>query len=105
VTVVVAVAITIALKVEAPVAITVVVPGRVPYNSPMKPVSDQSVIATARKYRLDPSGLKCLVFALFDRGHSRNEVRYLLRSFREREYPHVFSNTIRRYHSLWRELQ
>jgi len=71
----------------------------------MKPVSDKQLVAVARKYNLDPGGLKCRTFALFDQGYSPKEVRYLLRDLRDPEYPQSFSNTTRKYYFLWRKDQ
>jgi len=71
----------------------------------MKPVSDKQLVAVARKYNLDLGGLKCRAFALFDQGYSPKEVRYLLRNFRDPQYPQSFSNTIRKYYFLWRKAQ
>jgi len=52
-----------------------------------------------------PGGLKCLAFTLFDQKYSPKEVRYLLRDFRDPEYPQSFANTIRKYHFLWTKAQ
>jgi hypothetical protein len=71
----------------------------------MKPVSDKQLVVVARRYNLDPGSLKCQAFALFDQGYSPKEARYLLRSFRDPEYPQSFSNTIRKYYFLWRKAQ
>ncbi len=67
----------------------------------MKPVSDKQLVAAVRKHKLDPGGLKCSAFALFDQGYSRREAPYLLRGFRDAGYPQSFTNTIRRYYFLW----
>jgi len=71
----------------------------------MGTLSDTEIIAAARKYRLDPSAMKCQVFALFDKGYSPAEVRYLLRHLRDPQNPRSFSNTIRKYYFLWRQAQ
>ena len=68
-------------------------------------LSDKQLISVTRKYNLNPGDLKCRAFALFDQSYSQREVRYLLRGFRDSQFPQRFSNTIRRYYSLWREAQ
>ncbi len=71
----------------------------------MKLVKDKQLVVVARKCNLHPGSLKCLAFALFDEGYSLKEARYLLRSFRDPEYPESFSNTIKKYYFLWRKAQ
>lgn len=75
------------------------------YNVCMKVLSDRQLIAVARKYNLNPGDMKCKAFALFDQNYSRKEVRHLLRSFRDPQYPQRFSNTIGRYYFSWRKVQ
>ena len=71
----------------------------------MKAVTDKKIIETARKYNLNLDSMKCKAFALFDQGYAPKEVRYLLRSYRDPHHPETFSNTIRRYYSLWHRMQ
>jgi len=62
-------------------------------------------IEVARKYKLRLLTMKLVVFRLFDEGYSPAEVRYILRNFEVSGYHRTFSNTIRRYHSLWKKAQ
>ena len=71
----------------------------------MKAVTDKKIIETARKYNLNLDSMKCEAFALFDQGYAQKEVRYLLRSYRDPRSPEIFSNTIRKYYSLWYRIQ
>ncbi|TET86780.1 MAG: hypothetical protein E3J46_07375 [Desulfobacteraceae bacterium] len=62
-------------------------------------------IEVARKYKLRLLTMKLAVFRLFDEGYSPTEVRYILRDFEVPGYHRTFSNTIRRYYSLWKKAQ
>ena len=93
----------VSIRVSMPTTIAITV--GVVYDVSMEPVTDELLIATARKYGLAPDGLKCQAFALFDQGYSRSEVRFLLRSLRSPQRPRSFSNTIRKYHFLWQKAQ
>jgi hypothetical protein len=66
---------------------------------------DKQLIKTSRKYNISPSTMKCEAFALFDQGYSLEEVRYLLRRYRDPYYPNRFVNTLRKYHEFWEEAQ
>ncbi len=70
-----------------------------------KNFSERAIIETARKYGVNPGSMKCHAFALFDQGFNREEVRYLLRSYRKPEDPGAFSGTLRTYHKLWGQMQ
>ena len=74
-------------------------------NIAVKPVSDKELIETARKHNLDPNSMKGEAFALFDRGYSLKEVRFLLRRHRNPANPSVYSATLRRYRKLWESVQ
>ncbi|MDP2873356.1 MAG: hypothetical protein Q8P31_12580 [Bacillota bacterium] len=67
--------------------------------------TDEDVLATARKYGLQPGSLKCEVFRLLDTGLSTAEVRYLLRDRRRSDDAGTFAATVRSYHSLWLKRQ
>ena len=62
-------------------------------------------IEVARKYKLRLLTLKLEVFRLFDEGYSPAEVRYILRYIEVPGEHRSFSNTIRRYYSLWKKAQ
>jgi len=62
-------------------------------------------VEVARKYKLRLLTMKLVVFRLFDEGYSPAEVRYIVRNFEVSGSHRTFSNTIRRYHSLWKEAQ
>ena len=62
-------------------------------------------IEVARKYGLRLLTLKLAGFRLFDEGYSPAEVRYILRNFEGPGEHRTFSNTIRRYYSLWKKAQ
>ena len=66
---------------------------------------DKKYIELARKYRLRLGTMKCEVFLLFDEGYSPAEVRYALRNLEDPYHPRSFSNTVRRYYSLWKKAQ
>lgn len=78
--------------------------GIISYNKGMKE-AEKIRIKTARKYGLDPGGLKCEAFSLFDQGYSTQEVRYLRHQHKDPEYPYTLGNTIRRYRILWTHAQ
>jgi len=62
-------------------------------------------IEVARKYKLRLYTMKLGVFRLFDEGYSPAEVRYILRDLDFPGEHKTFSNTIRRYYSLWKKAQ
>ncbi len=62
-------------------------------------------IEVARKYKLRLLTVKLEAFRLFDEGYSPAEVRYILRYIEVPGEHRSFSNTIRRYHSLWKKAQ
>jgi hypothetical protein len=62
-------------------------------------------IAVARKYNLRLATMKLWVFRLFDEGYSPAEVRYILHDLDFEGEHKTFSNTIRRYYSLWKKAQ
>ncbi|MBE9515102.1 MAG: hypothetical protein IMY79_03070 [Chloroflexi bacterium] len=62
-------------------------------------------IEVARKYKLRLLTVKLVVFRLFDEGYSLAEVTFILRKFEAPGYHRTFSNTIRRYYSLWKKAQ
>ena len=62
-------------------------------------------IEVARKYKLRLLTVKLEVFRLFDEGYSPAEVRYILRYIEVPGEHRSFSNTIRRYYSLWKKAQ
>jgi hypothetical protein len=68
----------------------------------MKELNDLDLIETSRKYGVSPGSMKCQVFALFERGYSRSDIRYLLRNYRDPRNPATFPATIRRYYTLWK---
>ena len=69
-------------------------------NTAVKHVTDKELIETARRHNLGPNSMKGEAFALFDRGYSLKEVRFLLRRRRNSANPSVFSATLRRYRKL-----
>jgi len=71
----------------------------------MKPVNNEQLIETARKYNLDPSSVKNEAFALFDHGYSLKEVRFLFRRHKNSANPLSYSSTLRRYRKLWESVQ
>jgi len=66
---------------------------------------DKKYIEVARKYKLRLPSMKLGVFSLFDEGYSPAEVTFILRKFEAPGYHRTFSNTIRRYYSLWKKAQ
>jgi len=62
-------------------------------------------IEVARKYKLRLLTVKLQAFRLFDEGYSPPEVRYILRDLEIPGHHKSFSNTIRRYYSLWKKAQ
>jgi len=66
---------------------------------------DKKYIEIARKYNLRLSSMKLGVFSLFDEGYSPSEVRFILRHVEIPGEHRSFSNTIRRYYSLWKKAQ
>ena len=62
-------------------------------------------IEVARKYKLRLLTVKLEVFRLFDEGYSPAEVRYILHYIEVPGEHRSFSNTIRRYYSLWKKAQ
>jgi len=66
---------------------------------------DEKYIEIARKYNLRLPSMKLGVFRLFDEGYSPAEVRFILRDLDFPGEHKTFSNTIRRYHSLWKKAQ
>jgi len=62
-------------------------------------------IEVARKYKLRLLTVKLQAFRLFDEGYSPAEVRYILRYIEVPGEHKSFSNTIRRYYSLWKKAQ
>ena len=66
-------------------------------------LSDKDIISTSRKYNLRPGSLKCEVYALFDRGYSGAEVKYLLKG-RSGSSSKIFTRTIDRYRYSWKRL-
>ena len=67
--------------------------------------TDEDVLATARRYNLQPGSLKCEVFRLLDTGLSKAEIRYLLRGQRKPDAAGTFAATIRTYHGAWEKQQ
>jgi len=68
-------------------------------------LTDSKLIETSRKYRMDPGGLKCKVFTLFDQGYSTIEVAFLLRKYQDPKTPRSYRATVRKYHVLWKKEQ
>ena len=68
-------------------------------------LSDSKLIEISRKYRIDPGGLKCKAFALFDQGYSTIEVAFLLRKYQDPKTPRSYRATVRKYHVLWKKEQ
>ena len=66
---------------------------------------DKKYIEVARKYKLRLPSMKLGVFSLFDEGYSPAEVRFILRDLDFPGEHRTFSNTIRRYYSLWKKAQ
>ena len=66
---------------------------------------DKKYIEVARKYNLRLPSMKLGVFSLFDEGYSPAEVRFILRHVEVPGGHRSFSNTIRRYYSLWKKAQ
>ena len=66
---------------------------------------DKKYIELARKYNLRLPSMKLGVFSLFDKGYSPAEVRFILRDLDFSGEHRTFSNTIRRYYSLWKKAQ
>lgn len=66
---------------------------------------DKKDIEVARKYKLRLLTMKLEVFRLFDEGYSPAEVRFILRDLDFSGEHRTFSNTIRRYYSLWKKAQ
>jgi len=71
----------------------------------MKALDDGKVLRISHKYRLSPGSIKCQAFTLFEQGYPRSDVRYLLRRFRKPQNAKTFTDTIRRYHELWKSKQ
>lgn len=66
-------------------------------------VTDEDLLAAARKYGIQPDSLKATAFALFDRGLTRAEVRFMLRERRKPDDGGTFAATVRTYHRQWTE--
>jgi len=66
---------------------------------------DKKDIEVARKYKLRLLTMKLEAFRLFDEGYSPAEVRFILRDLDFSGEHRTFSNTIRRYYSLWKKAQ
>jgi hypothetical protein len=66
---------------------------------------EKKYIEVARKYNLRLFTMKLWAFSLFDEGYSPAEVRYILRDLDFEGEHKTFSNTIRRYYSLWKKAQ
>jgi len=62
-------------------------------------------IEVARKYKIRLYTMKLMVFRLLDEGYSPAEVKFILRKFIIPEDYRSFSNTVRRYQSLWKKAQ
>ena len=93
---------------KVPDIVPLTVPTQIIYDyleTSMKKLDDRVLIEIGRKYGVAPDSMKCRAFALFDQGFSREEVRFLLRSYRNGEDPSKFSSTLRKYHKLWRDMQ
>ena len=71
----------------------------------VKSVSDKEIINTARKYNIDPNSMKSEAFALFERGYSLKETRFLLRKHKNPANPSSYSSTLRKYRKLWESAQ
>ena len=68
-------------------------------------LSDKEVINTVRKYNIAPDSMKSEAFALFERGYSLKETRFLLRKHKNPANPSSYSSTLRRYRKLWESVQ
>lgn len=68
-------------------------------------VTDEDVLVTAKRYGLQPGGLKCEVFRLLDTGLTRAEIRFVLRDRKKRDDAGTFAGTIRTYCRAWEEWQ
>jgi len=66
---------------------------------------EKKYIEVARKYKLRLLTVKLEAFRLFDEGYSPAEVMYILHYIEIPGEHRSFSNTIRRYYSLWIKAQ